>query len=345
MSLAANLKMRAHHCAPALLGTVLLLASCSMPGANLRQDVPSPQARALKLRVAFSSTAEFGDIPSLMAHELLVRQGYEVLPTFYDKPELAVEALARGDADIGNGSTRTYWAAVGKGAQIATIMDEQANAWQIVAGPAIRSCADLDGRRFSVSGEAAVSSTMAESYIRENCPGVKREIVLISGSPNRAAALLAGQIDATVLELADVIQLEQQAPGRTHSLVDFGTGLPHLKTTGVHVNRSFAVAHPEAVKDYIRALLTIHRQIRRDPDPLLAAAGKRLEIDEKLLPQISAAYSKSNSWDVNGGLSEEAVQYSLGFFSGKNSLPVALKVQDVADLSYLNAVLDEMGRQ
>src|SRR5678816_3402816 len=49
-----------------------------------------------KVRFAYPSSADMGDIPSLLAWEQLKKQGIEVIPTFFPKTELAVQAVAAG---------------------------------------------------------------------------------------------------------------------------------------------------------------------------------------------------------------------------------------------------------
>ena len=53
-----------------------------------------------KVRFAYPSSADMGDIPSLLAWEQLKKQGIEVVPTFFPKTELAVQAVAAGEADM-----------------------------------------------------------------------------------------------------------------------------------------------------------------------------------------------------------------------------------------------------
>jgi NitT/TauT family transport system substrate-binding protein len=295
--------------------------------------------------VAFSSTADLGDLPTLMAHALLAGQGYEVVSTFFARAQLAAEALARGHADIGNGSTRTYWAAIGKGAGIATLMEQVGNGWSIVAVPAVRSCADLHGRRLAISGEGSVSGAIAVAYLRSRCPGVEPQVAIIAGSEHRAAALVSGRIDATALELADAVHLGFRAPGRFRTLVDFSTDLPGLKTTGVHVNREFLASRPRIVEDYLRALLVVHRRVRERPELLAEEARRRLRLDPGVLPEIVAAHLRTNAWDVNGGLTEAAVRDSLQFFVRAGSLRPGLTAGQVADLAPLERVLHEIGRR
>lgn len=48
---------------------------------------------------------------------------------------------------------------------------------------------------------------------------------------------------------------------------------------------------------------------------------------------------------MNGGYTMESVQANIDFLVETAVLSPGLKPDDVADLSYLNAVLDEIGRQ
>ena len=118
-----------------------------------------------------------------------------------------------------------------------------------------------------------------------------------------------------------------------------------LKTTGVYVNKDFAARQPQAVKDYIRAVLTVHRQIAEDPNILIPEINKWLPIDAEMFPQILEAQLSVNTWDVNGGMDEESMQFSLDFFTQAGTLASGLTVERISDLSYLNEVLDTIGRQ
>ena len=295
------------------------------------------------IRAAFPSIPDFQDLPTLMALDLLEQQGYVVVPTFYSQAELAVEALARGEADIGFGSTRTYWAGVQEGAAIKTIMEQTGNSWSVAGLVEIQQCSDFDGRRMGVHSEGSVSMAMLTAYIDENCPEIDPQILIIPGSQNRAAALLANELEATPLELADVVQLLDQDPVRFHVVVDFADRLPELVATGVHVSTEYAANQPQAIHDLVRAILTVHRQIAESPEILASKADEILELPEDSFTPVLQAHQRVNAWDLNGGFSRQAIEYSLGFYIDAGSLEPSLTVDDVAELSYLNAVLSDLG--
>jgi NitT/TauT family transport system substrate-binding protein len=280
-----------------------------------------------------------------MAHALLAADGYDVAPTFFASPQLAADALARGQVDVGNGSVRTYWAAIAKGASVATVMEQAGNGWALVSTSEVRTCVDLHARRLAITGEGSVSAVMSGAYLRRRCPGVEPRIVTIAGSENRAAALLAGRVDAAPLELAESLYLAALGPGRFRTLVRFADDLPSVATTGVQVNRRWAAANPQAVRDYVRAVLSTHRRIARQPDLLAAEARARLRFDPTLVSGVVDAYLRANAWDVNGRLTDAVVRESLAFFVRSGSLPDSLTAERVADLSHLQQVLDDIGRR
>jgi NitT/TauT family transport system substrate-binding protein len=326
------------------LGSALLVGVV-VAGAPVRSDDAAAQDSGRRIRVAFSSTVDLGDLPSLMAHALLATQGYEIVPTFFAQAQLAVDALARGQADVGNGSTRTYWAAIAKGAGIATVMEQVGNVWSIVAASEIRSCAELHGRPLATSGEGSMSAALSSAYLTRHCPGVEPRVISIAGSEHRAAALLAGRIDATPLELTESIYLAARAPGRFRTLVNFADQQPPLVTTGVHVNREWAARHPMIARAYLKALLTIHRRIRLQHDALVAEARSRLRLEPALVAEVVEAHLRTNVWNPNGRLTPATVGDTLAFFVGASTLPAGLTPERVADLSHLEHVLGEIGRQ
>ena len=115
-----------HACkAIALICLALGVAGC--------QSGPPADREGPMIRVAYTSAPDVGDLPSLIAHRLLQDAGYRIEETFYAQPELAVEALASGAADVASGGTRAFWAAALKGAQLRLVMEHSENGYQLAA--------------------------------------------------------------------------------------------------------------------------------------------------------------------------------------------------------------------
>ena len=319
----------------------LVLAACATVAPT---PTPAP-AKSGTLRVGFSSDADMGDVPTLMALDALTAEGYTVQPTFFSAADVEMAAIDKGDIDIGNGSVRNAWTAIAKGGNLRTIMEQISNDWLMVSTPDLKTCNDLTGKRLAFTNSASSNKAMSDAFFQTNCPSVQPQIVFIANSDARAAALLANQIDATPIELADWIHVQNQAPDKFHIMIDFAQALPNLKATGVQVNQTFAQKNPAMVKDYLTAVLTVYRNIHDHPETLKAAAIKDIKLDTADADKVTDAYLSQNLWNIDGGLTKEAIQYSIDFYSKSGSIPSGLTADQVSDLSYLSAVLTTIGKK
>jgi NitT/TauT family transport system substrate-binding protein len=171
------------------------------------------------------------------------------------------------------------------------------------------------------------------------------QFLTIGSSENRRAALLAGRIDASPVDLSDYIAIQNQAPGQFNTLIKFSESYSNLKTSGVQVNLEFAATHPQAVRDLIRAILSAYRSVRENPQLIRAPAFTELNLEPDQAARLAKAYLDLGAWDVNGGMTVESAQYTLDFFAGFGDMPAGLDATRVADLSYLDSVLNEIGRK
>ncbi len=268
----------------------------------------------VRIKVAYPSTADLSDLPSLLVYDRLIEKGYAVLPVFFSDDALSIEAVSSGEAEIGTGGARAVIAAMSKGASLKFIVEQAANEWSLYTTNDIQSCADMDGKRLAIHSESGSSAMMTRAYIKENCDGISPNWMIVPGSENRAAALMAGEIDATPTELSDAISIGQQRPGEFTLMANFGRDLPGLKTSLFYANETFLKEHPQAVKDFIETLLEVHREILANPNIILEQAPKYFDVNEELLPGIAQAYADLKLFDGNGGLTLDALTYSLDFY-------------------------------
>lgn len=320
-----------------LLAAMLLTTACG--GEKLTAAAPTV------IRVGYYSSADLGDIPSLMAHDRLAGQNYKVELTYYASVELVTAALVNGEIEIAYGSLQSFWAATAKGAPVKVIAEQIANEFLIAARSDIKTCADLAGKSLGVHSELGTTTAAVHEYINTNCPGTEANFLVIPGSDNRAAAMLSGDLDAAILEFTDYDLLQTEAPGQFNMLINLASGVPNWVVNGVWVNETYASAHPQVIKDYLKALLETHRALAADHELLLDKAQSVLETPADSLKASVDYYFKINAWDVNGGLTSDKLTFTLNFMGNLGTVDKTLTVEQGADLSYLNAVLDEIGRK
>ncbi len=318
-----------------------LLAALLLPSA-----LGPAQAAGRKMLIGYSSAADFHSIPSLMAIDVLRQRGYEIEPVFFSTPELNVAAEIRGDVQLSTGSISAAFAAMTKGAPLKLITAQNGQEWSIVSTRDLKICADLNGKRVGIHSEAGVSTAMLRAWIAARCSDAKPQILVVPGSNNRAAALIAGRLDATPLELDDAINVEDSNPARFHRLADFSRDLPDLlnavfytRADNLRASRPFYVA-------FVTALLQTHRAINTNPQLLVEATPKYLPaMKGEDVKKIVGAYISSRNFDNNGGLAVDAIQYSIDFYSKAGQFKPGLKAADTVDFSVLNEALQAIGRR
>jgi ABC-type nitrate/sulfonate/bicarbonate transport system substrate-binding protein len=285
------------------------------------------------------------DVPLLMAMDSLRAQGYTIETTYLASGALITESLARGDADISMVNNQTIWTAISKGADLRTIAQFTGSTTVFAARREIDDCRALDGKPVGVAATRGVSPSLFGRYLKEQCAGAEPQLVVIPESAGRVAGLVAGELDAAVMPGEAFYQVEEQAPGRFHPLMTYAESFPDVQIDGLHVRREWAGENPEAVKDFLRAMLKAYREVSEEPQVLYEEAAKRLSLDPAVARSVGDSDLQLGIWDANGGLTAENLQYTLDFLKQTDDSLAELRVEDVADLSYLNAVLDEIGRK
>jgi ABC-type nitrate/sulfonate/bicarbonate transport system substrate-binding protein len=243
-------------------------------------------------------------------------------------------------------------AAITKGAKIRLISDRLGNEWTIVSKTDIANCAGLAGKNVGVTSLGSAVTAMLKAWIAKTCPGTAPNYLIIATSDQRALALIANQIDAAPLQLADSLPLLTKADytGRFKALVKFAQDLPEVLINGLYVNTDFAANNPGTVVDVIKALLTANRKVADDPTYLKTITLKYIPgIDQTTLDPIVNAYRDAKIMDVNGGLTNDKLVYNGKFYGpapdGTGSVSRVLAPNEYADVTYLNIALQQLGKR
>lgn len=310
---------------------------------------PSAAARpgTKEFAVAFTSVG-LSSSPFLAAIDKLNKeQGYNITTQEIAESELVTAGVAAGDFAFGSGANNATMAAVEQGADLKAVVARVKNEWTLYARTDITDCAGLDGKRLAIHSQGAVSTAMVRNYIDTVCPGTEPEYVVIEGSNNRVAAMLADQIDASPLELSDSITIDTEAGDRYALLASFANDLPDLQTTSIYVNGPWATENPGSVDAMVKAVLEINREVEGN-------AARLQEIAETFVPDAinpetiglsTAKYVELGMFPPDGGITAENMQFTAEFFGpdGAGSTSVLLTPDQFSDLSYLEQALSELG--
>ena len=164
--------------------------------------------------------------------------------------------------------------------------------YAVVSTPGVNSIADLKGKSIGTSGPGGFNGMLFRYMLKQNGlePEVDVAIVPVGGSSERAAAILAGQVNATVVYIDNWLALEAQ--GANAQLLGYVADIvPGLSSRAVFAEREY------------------------------------LEANEDLAVAIACANLEVNHWIGSG--KEEFVSYTMENVRGANEEAVG-KFYDVA---------------
>lgn len=298
-----------------------------------------------KIRVAYPSVADMGDVPSLLAWTQLKEQGYEVVPRFFSKTDLAVQAVVAGEADMGAAAGIAVIKAIEQGRNLRIFAEQVRNEWQLMSPVAIKEPKQLDGKR--VAYHAPFSLTEALVKWMANYYKVNPQWMIIPGSEVRAEALLRGQIDATPAEIADVLNVLESKPGQFHVLLSYARIFPELLGSVYFARTDYLQTNGPAIEAVLEAVLRTHRMTEENPAHAREAALKLLPGTKPgTIDAITKNYRELRIWDVNGGVSRERGEGSLKFFEETGLVKKGvLNFERIFVPGHLEKVLKKIGRR
>jgi NitT/TauT family transport system substrate-binding protein len=306
---------------------------------------PAHAQKKVTVRFAYPSSADVGDIPSLLAWEQLKTQGIEVVPKFFPKTDLAVQAVVAGEADIGSAAGIAVIKAVESGMAVRIIGEQVRNEWQLVTPTSFKDAKQLDGKR--VGYHAPITVTEALVKWMANHYKIAPQWMIIPGSEVRAEALMRGQLDATPAEIGDVLNILQAKPGQFHVLISYAKIFPQLIGSMYFARADYVQKNGAAVEAVLEAILKSHRGVEAKPALVKDNAQRLLpETKPALIEATAASYKELRIWDVNGGADKTRGDASIKFFEDAGLLKKnAVTFPQSFETAPLERVLKKIGRQ
>ena len=304
-----------------------------------------PAQAQKKVRFAYPSSADMGDVPSLLAWEQLKKQGIEVVPVFFPRTDLAVQAVVAGEADIGSAAGIAVIKAVESGMNVRVIGEQVRNEWQLVTPVSFKDPKQLDGKRVGYHAPITVTEAlvkwMAQHY------KIAPNWLIIPGSDVRAEAIMRGQLDATPAEIVDVLNILNAKPGQFHVLISYAKIFPQLIGSMYFARADYLQKESAAVDSVVEALLRAHRNAEERPASVRENALRLLpETKPELIDAIAANYKDLRIWDINGGAGKERGDASIKFFEDAGLLKKgAVSFAQSFDTGPLDRVLKKIGRK
>ena len=296
----------------------------------------------LELKLGHPSSLSLYDLPAVLTHERLNSNGWNVKSVEFTRTDLNVQALAQGTIQIANSQVMDPVRASLKGAKLAFLMENNGGEFVMIAKKEIKDCKEIDGKRFAIHGEASTTSLAVKLWLLNDCK-VKPNIMVIPGGENRIVAIQNNQIDATLVQLGDWLNLDAKAPGRYH-IIRTGN-LFNISGASYWANVDWLKKNEEVATAYLTELLKTFRMVHANPKVLEPVAAKHLPDMPKniIAPAIKAYLEIVRAWPHNGG-DTSILDDTVKFFTDNGELKSAVNTKELVESKFLAAALGKLGR-
>lgn len=256
-------------------------AATSAPAAT---TAPTAAAK-VKLNVAYS-TLNPDPLAMWVAKDagFFDKNGLDVTVVFVDGGTKTAQALIAKDVQFAATAPAGSVAAVSGGADLVLVGGfVNVPNYDFLVQPSIKTAADLKGKKVAVSGLSGSSYTAARIALREVLkldPDKDVVFITIGTETEREAALVAKQIDATVINPDLTVKAKKDGLVVLDSLWD--TDIPY-QHTGIAASKAYVSANKDTTDKFFRSIVQAIGYIKdpKNKEDVIKSIVKYLKIDDR----------------------------------------------------------------
>lgn len=301
--------------------------------------VSAAQAETIRIALAEQPSDEMAAF--FVALDRAKKAGLEYEWTAFAEEELAIQAVLSGDMDIAFGTP--YAVMQRSKAPVRIIFQLSRLVFFPVATKEYATLKDLDGVPIMLHSRAGGTDSIAN--VIEDREGITfGERSYVPGSDNRVVAMLAGQAEATILDLSNRNKIIAEAGDRFNSLPMFEV---KASDEALFANLDWMKENEEAVNIFVDALHSVWTDMAKDPTIISRETdpnGPIGQLPAEVLSGIDKFYTEAVAgglYDPNGG-GREAAMADLEWYAMAGQLegdPASLNPDDFWYFAPLDAAM------
>ena len=287
-------------------------------------------AQAGKIRIALAETPSDELAAFFVALDRARAMGLDYEWTAFSDEELAIQAILSGQMDIGFGTP--YSAMQRSKAPVRIIYQLSKLKFLPVSSKKYSKLEDLDGEPILLHSRGGGTDSIAN--VIEDRLGIKfGKRSYVPGSANRIVALVAGQTDATIVDLSNKNKLVKTQGDKFNVLPMFEVD---ASDEALFANINWIKANEKDVDIFVKALLSVYRDMAKDPTVIRRETdpdGPIGQLPKEVLDSLDAFYTEAVAgglYDPDGG-GEKAARADMEWYSKAGQLsgdPSTLKIED-----------------
>jgi len=310
--------------------TVLSRLAAAAAALPLALGLTFGAAKADTVRIALAETPSAELAAFFVALDRAREMGLDYEWTAFSDEELAIQAVLSGQMDIGFGTP--YAAMQRSKAPIRIIFQLSKLKFFPVTSKKYGKLEDLDGEPIMLHSRGGGTDSIA-NVIEDRLGITFGERSYVPGSANRIVALIAGQTDATIVDLANKNKLVKQEGDKFNVLPMFEVD---ASDEALFANLDWITANEEAVNIFVKALAGTWADMNADPTVISRATdpdGAIGQLPAEIVDGLDAFYEDAVAgglYDPQGG-GRKAAQADMEWYSLAGQLegdPASLNVED-----------------
>jgi len=257
-----------------------------------------------------------------------------------------IQAMISGDVKVANMAPPAAIGAWAKGADLTLIASGVDQLLEtVVTSAAIRTPADLKGRKIGVSRYGSLTDMALREALRLNNLQADKDVTILQagGEAPRLAALQAGAIDGAMLSGDKKVLAEKMG---FHVVIDLSKLPIYYPVNGIVASKKFIAANRDAAKKFLKSWVEGIKAFKTDEALALKVIGKYLKItDRDVLKKSWEIYQPAYKKIPYGD--ERAVKFALAQMAKEMPEAAQRKAEDFIDNSLLaelekSGVIDQM---
>lgn len=268
------------------------------------------------------------------------KHGIDLTLVYVDGGPTLTQAVVGGSVDIGQNGYTSATAAAVNGADIVFIGGiSNKLPFQLVVKGDIKSAADLKGKKIAISRYGSSTDTAATFAVEKL--GLKRSdvaILQLGGEGTRTAAMLSGQIDASLEQYPRTAELEEQG---YRVLVDVTPVAGDYPNTAYVTRRAFIDKDPALVKRFMAAVSEGIHAFKTNKDEAKKSTAEFLKLKMNHVMDVTYERYVNDIFPDVPAPSLPGIQIVLDELKAKTPAAAKMKPEQLVDTRALDELKSE----
>jgi ABC-type nitrate/sulfonate/bicarbonate transport system substrate-binding protein len=259
----------------------------------------------------------------------------------------SVRALLSRDTDIISTGPDNFLQAYVNGAPLTVIggpMTKSPDSF--VAGSGMASLKDLAGKKIAISAPNGPQHNQTRVLAQRNGVDINKiEFVSVGSPPDRAKALLADKVDATIMTIL-VLQpiLEAVDKGQLKVLTTMAKEFPDVPLAWEITRPDLVKSQPQVLTKFLKAQLKGYRWAVQQPDAAAIIAAKYVkEVDHALMVRGIKSMIDLDVYGLDGGISLDSIGRTEKGLLETGVITKDVKPEEITNIGLLQAAVKELG--